>query len=177
MKQNISVITCLFIMMLISGCLHATFYEGAYRGKVIDADTSKPLEGVVIVGVWFRGYMGAGGVVHEFYDTRETVTDKNGDFSISGMGARMMTNIDFMDIVIFKAGYEHLGLGPWSSFKTDPILKRRIEWEGDAAIIPLKKWTLEQRRCRFGNYRLPLVPDNKKRLLLNEIENEEIEIR
>ncbi len=106
------------LLLLFSGCVSLVYYEGDYHGKVIDAETLQPIEGAVVLGVWSKGYHGAGGIAHEYYDARETVTDKNGEFTIKGMGPRAVTHLEKMDIVIFKVGYEEVGHTSWESLKT-----------------------------------------------------------
>ena len=127
------------LLLLFSGCVSLVYYEGDYHGKVIDAKTLKPIEGAVVLGVWSKGYHGAGGVAYEYYDARETVTDKNGEFTIKGMGPRAVTHLKKMNIVIFKAGYEEVGLTSWESLKTAIYYRDRVKWEGNKAIIPLDK--------------------------------------
>lgn len=177
MKKLIFII--LTLSLFLPSCVYAVRYDGEYSGRVIDTDTGEPIEGVVVLGVWYTEYYGAGGAVHKFYDAKETVTDKNGDFSISGQGIEVMSNVTPMDVVIFRAGYENIGKGPWSSFKNDKLLKEKIKCEGRKAVIPLKKWTMEERRNRWRNiYGSPYVnvPDEKQQLLLKEIEKEKSEI-
>ena len=139
-----------FLLQLFCGCVSLVYYEGDYHGKVIDAETLQPIEGAVVLGVWSKGYHGAGGIAHEYYDARETVTDKNGEFTIKGMGPRAVTHLKKMNIVIFKVGYEEVGLTSWESLKEAIYYRDRVKWEGNKAIIPLDKLSLEQRRKRFG---------------------------
>jgi hypothetical protein len=116
-------------------------YDGPYEGKVIDADTGEPIQGAIVLGVWYRIHPNVAGWNSELYDSVEKITDKDGNFSIKGLGPLLMSNIDPMDIVIFKAGYEHLS-SSWKSLKIDYLLKKRIKWKGNKAIIPLHKWTI-----------------------------------
>lgn len=150
-------------------------YDGPYKGRVIDADTGKPIEGVVVLGVWNTVIITPGGATGNFYDAQETLSDKSGEFSIPGLGLKVLSNVAPMDVLIFKAGYEHIGMGSWESLKKATFLKEKIKWEGNKAIIPLKKWTLEERRNRFGSYYVN-IPNEKKKLLLKEIEKEYREI-
>jgi hypothetical protein len=168
------VLVSVFGILMISGCAYGIRYDGPYSGRIIDADTGKPIEKAVVLGVWYREIITPGGATHNFYDAKETVTDKNGDFTIAGQGLLVLTNVEPMDIVIFKAGYEHMA-GSWISLKKDIILSKKINWEGSKAIIPLKKWILEERRNRFGSYYVN-IPNEKQKLLLKEIamENKEI---
>jgi hypothetical protein len=165
MKRN------LFLIVLaayaLCGCVSLVYYDGTYHGRVIDAQTREPIEGAVVLGVWSKGYMGAGGIAHEYYDARETVTDAQGEFTIEGMGPRMVTHLQKMDVVIFKAGYEHVGRVSWDALK----MRDHIKWENSKAIIPLEQWSKEQRRRRF-DASVTSVPNEKQKLLLEEIEKD-----
>ena len=97
----------------------------------------------------------------------ETVTDKNGEFNIPGKGVSV--NLDF-SVFIFKAGYEYIIRGPWEALKEDKILRTRIKWEGNRAIIPLKKLTMEERKRRHVDKEN--IPDDKQRLLIQELNKE-----
>ncbi|MBR9986974.1 MAG: hypothetical protein KFF68_13800 [Desulfosarcina sp.] len=153
------------LLQLFGGCVSLAYYEGDYHGKVIDADTLQPIEGAVVLGVWWLEYGTAGGPVNEYYDARETMTDENGEFTIKGMGPRAMTHLQKMDIVIIKVGYGHLDRSTWEELKTD----ERIRWKDEKAIIPLKKLQVGQSRRRFIPYVGSDVPINKQRLLREEV--------
>ena len=190
MKKNLWV-TCLTIIAVLisSGCgaATATRYDGPYEGRIIDADTGRPIEGVVVLGVWYKQYPSAAGAISKYYDATETVTDKNGEFRIKGLGLLVMSNIIPMDFQIFKSGYEYLGLWPWESLKKDILLRKIIKWEGNRAIIPLKKLTMGERKKRSipdiyvgdiydekENITHSCLPKNIK-LLPNEINKELLE--
>lgn len=109
------------------------------------------------------------GATHSFYDAQETVTDKNGNFHIEGMGLKILINVTPMDVLIFKAGYEYLG-SPWESLKKSKYLieKRKIKWEGNKAIIPLKKLTREERRKNIPPLPPGKAPYDKIKVMLDE---------
>ena len=156
-------------------CFHPVWYEGAYRGKVIDAETKEPIEGVVVLGVWYSQLWSPGGGVSEYYDARETVTDKNGEFTMPGKGIRILSNLVPVDLLIFKAGYEYEA-GSWTSLKVGYLAREKVKWEGDKAIIPLKKLSVEERK-KGGIPPLPPreVRKDKIKLLLNEINKDRID--
>jgi hypothetical protein len=147
-------------------------YDGPYEGKVVDADTGKPIEGVVILGVWYKELPTPAGAVSSYYDAMETVTNKNGEFEIHGLGLKIFSNVTPMRVLIFKSGYEHLGLWLWESFKEDEILKKKVVWEGKKAIISLKKLTMEERRKSATFPHHPEVPEEKIKKMLEEIQKE-----
>jgi hypothetical protein len=167
--------TCILvaIILYLPGCVYAVRVDGPYEGKVIDLDTGKPIEGVVILGTWYTAQFSPAGSTHNFYDARETVTDSKGEFSIAGMGLRVLSSLEPMHVFIFKAGYDYLNV-PWVSLKRDILLKENIKWEGSKAIIPLKKLTMEERNRR-GTPSTPSIPIDKMKLMTKEVNRERIE--
>ena len=74
-------------VLFISGC-GGIFFPSPYRslapfeGKVIDADTKQPIEGAVVLGVYyFTAYTIAGSNSY-VEDGQETLTDVNGEFKL-----------------------------------------------------------------------------------------------
>lgn len=186
-------IFCITTVTLISSC-YGVRHDGPYRGRVIDADTREPLEGVVVLGTWDREIITPGGAVHKYYNAMETVTDKNGDFEIKGLGLLVLNNVIPMDVLIFKAGYEY-DSGSWKGLKSrgwkgseesyDPDLKSKVTrpvfdqkmkviWAGDRAIIPLRKLTMEERRKSATFPPAPSIqaPEEKVRIMMDEIQKE-----
>jgi len=162
------------LIMFVQGCSYAIRYDGTYTGIVVDADTQEPIEGAVVLGTWYTVAHTVAGGVHSYYDARETVTDKSGEFSIPGMGLRIMSSLEPMNILIFKSGYEQFGSMLWESLKVDILLSKKIKWNGSKPIISLRKLTMEERKKRlFGKENMP---DEKQRLLIKELSKERIEI-
>jgi hypothetical protein len=150
MKKKLFLITLVIAFALSTSSaafavFHIIRYDGPYKGKVIDADTGKPIEGAVVLGVWYwLASVGGGGGFSKYYDTQESVTNMDGEFVIKGLGLKILTTIDSMNVLIFKAGYKYIGPGPWESFKLDGgLLNKKITWEGNKAIIPLRKLSME----------------------------------
>jgi len=54
------------------------------RGKIIDADTLKPIEGAVVWASWDKCRPSVGGHVCDTYKIKEVLTDANGEWSITG---------------------------------------------------------------------------------------------
>lgn len=85
--QTKTFIKCLiFLVILFIGfsISYAELYSGGpWRGRVIDADTKEPIEGAVVVAIWYREYDGhPAGTKSFLHDVRETLTDKGGQFEI-----------------------------------------------------------------------------------------------
>jgi len=146
-------------------------YDGPYTGRVIDADTHEPIAGAVVLGVWYREFPGPAGEINEFYDAEEAVTDKSGEFSLPGMGLQVLSNINISSLLIYKAGYDCLEASTWDSLKIDLLLRKKIGWEGEKAIIPIRKLSNKEGRIRSIPSR-PDIPITKMRVLTNEINTE-----
>jgi len=176
MKTRINILVVVLAMLFQSGCMYAVRYDGAYQGRIIDEATREPIEGVVVLGVWYKTAPTVAGAVSTYYDARETVTDKNGEFKIPGQGLRIMTDLAPMEILIFKVGYDYIGLGPWEGLKKSITLSKKVRWEGERPIIPLKKLTMEERKIYFPPSPPHEAPLYKINLMLREINKNATEL-
>ncbi len=168
-------IIILIMLFIFVGCYPAR-YDGPYKGRIVDAVTGKPIEGVVVLGVWYRVAPSPGGGVSSYYDARETVTDKNGDFEMKGLGLKILSNIGPMDVLIFKAGYEYIAY-PWETLMAEADARKvawekKVRWEGGKAIISLRKLTMEERKDSATYPPGPDAPDEKARMMIDEIRKE-----
>ena len=178
MKKAIRIILCISCL----GCMGcyttpAIFSAGTYlgyNGKIVDADTGAPIEGVVVLVTWFReSFFWPTDTVDKFCDARETVTDNNGYFSIEGGG--LGSNVQWT--VIFKAGYEYLRF-EWDALKDKSRgrgLRTEIKWERGVPVIPLKKLTKKERRRQDVPFPSEAYKKKKIPLLMKEINKQEIE--
>ena len=175
--MNPKSIAYVFVLLFLLGACSPVKYDGPYKGRIIDAATGQPVEGVVVLGVWYTSIPGAGGTLHGFYDAMETVTDKNGDFEIKGLGLKIMSSVDPMDVLIFKAGYEYVGMYQWASFKIDQSLAEKVKWEESRVIVPLKRLTVEERKKSSTFPSMPYLkaPLEKVKLMLKEVNKEATE--
>jgi hypothetical protein len=87
------------------------FHKPPFRGKVIDAETKKPIEGAVVVAVYknyFCGFGAGGG--SEVAKVKETLTDKNGKFFFSSYSTIILPFLkeDYTTFIIYKPGYGRL---------------------------------------------------------------------
>jgi len=169
------ILLIILLGLSLTGCVYVVRYDGTYSGKVVDMDTRDPIEGAVVLGTWSIESPTIAGAHSDYYDARETITGRNGEFSIPGQGLRVMSRLLPMRILIFKAGYSY-EQEDYNSLKTGLYSKDRIKWEGDRPIFPLKKLTLEERKQQGGP---PDPPDNapfeKVKLMLREIDKERLE--
>jgi hypothetical protein len=169
MKTKLLVL--IFYLISLSSC-YAARMDGPYEGRVVDAETSKPIEGVVVLGTWHSITVTPGGGVSNYYDAQETVTDKNGEFKVKGIGLLVLNNIPEPDIKVFKAGYEYSGLF-W--IPGEVPLYSKIKWEGRKVIIPLKKLSMEERKKQGSPDYPSRAPAERIQFMLREINKDRIE--
>lgn len=85
------------------------YYDGAYKGKVVDEETNQPIEGAAVVAVWYiQRYGGAAGPIAKLLTAKEAVTDKNGVFKIPSMISFHwwpFATLDKPKISVFKSGF------------------------------------------------------------------------
>ena len=121
---------------------------GPYRGRVLDAETGKPLAGVVVVAVWRRDRIMPFHSRSEHYAAREALTNADGEFVIDAndmeRSAPKRTRHPFF--TIFLPGYGR----PQVPAGTPPTLTRRFyEGPGNTVEVPPLK-TREERREYVG---------------------------
>ena len=175
MNRKRVILVILIVLSFQTGCLYAVRYDGPYHGKVVDEQTREPIEGAVVLGQWGVYHFGVAGGYTTFYDAREAVTDKNGEFMIPGQGLRIMTSVGPMGALIYKAGYTYYTTGSWDTLKTGMFSKEEVKWEGDLSIFPLRKLTESERKKDVNGSMMPLLPSvpwQKMISMTREVNNE-----
>jgi len=153
------------------GCVSMARIDGPYKGRVVDAETERPIAGAVVHGTWYKVALGGAST---YYDSYEVFTDSNGEFKIPGKGLLLLSEIDELLITIFKAGYEEIGPGTWGGLRA-LSMRKTVIWNGNFVTLKLAKLNMEQRRQR-GVSMPVLVPAEKERFLRLESNRENIEI-
>jgi len=172
MRKKTYLLIALVIISLQTGCLYGVRHDGPYHGKVVDEQTREPIEGAVVLGSWRVYHFGLGGGYTTYHDSREAVTDKNGEFTIKGEGLRILSNLQPMGIRVYKSGYTYIE-SHWDSLKIDAFYVKNIKWEGEMPLLPLRKLTDEERKRR-GSLFIPTVGDNPSVLMRQEINKEHV---
>jgi hypothetical protein len=161
----------IFYLLVLSGCAPAMI-DKSFKGKVINEKTKEPVEGAVALAIWTTWMMTPAGEVDQYYDSYETVTDQNGDFTIQGKGPRVATNLNPMQVTVFKAGYM-ASSGTLKSYSQYSVNKNA---HNDRLIIPLNKLSPEQMKKYIGPGRPPdEAPLKKIRRYLIELDKNRIE--
>ncbi len=105
MRTNI-IIVLLVLFLISSGCVHS---DGPYRGRVIELDTGKPIEGAVVAADWT---IETGPHMERVCAAKETMTDNQGEFELpsASCAGSPFAKLHKPWVVIFKPGY--LGYPP-----------------------------------------------------------------
>jgi hypothetical protein len=78
-----------------------------FEGRVIDADTLAPIEGALVVAIWFE-WKGGGMLAKErFRDARECLTDREGRWGFEGLAGGTRDDSDSQILASFLTGYRH----------------------------------------------------------------------
>ncbi|MDH4162480.1 MAG: carboxypeptidase-like regulatory domain-containing protein [Nitrospirota bacterium] len=94
-------------------------YAARVSGKIVDAETGKPIEGAVIFAEWNIS-VSVGHSSSSVHKATETLSDKNGNFAIAGP---MNCLVDSPNVVIYRKGYE-----VWINDTLFPSGERREEY-------------------------------------------------
>jgi len=157
MKQSlIPWFLALGAIVVLSGCATLAGYPLTYsaeaiEGRVVDADTKQPIEGVVVTANWQLSNNWGANTGQMM--AMETVTDKDGKFSFSAWGPKLRSPgsiLTFLDpqLVFFKSGYdfESLQNEPKSYINKDSL--RKSQWNGKT--IPLKLFKDDRIIIEYG---------------------------
>lgn len=82
MNRKIPFFLIFLLVFFVNKAYGFIYYEPAFKGKVIDAETKEPIEGVTVSVDYFKTVFGFADSFTVDYDKRETLTDKNGEFYI-----------------------------------------------------------------------------------------------
>ena len=115
---SLKVLLFVSVLLLVSGCS----YYGGIKGTVVDNTTGKPIEGAVVVAQWTKPRGLPGMQYHNLHKITETLTDKEGKFSLSGTIGIL---IDPPEMIIYKNGYI-----PWRNDSVFPSMNKvkNNEW-------------------------------------------------
>ncbi|MEW6419180.1 MAG: carboxypeptidase-like regulatory domain-containing protein [Nitrospirota bacterium] len=151
-----------FILILTLGI---TSCATTFKGRVIDADTKEPIEGAVIVASWSESRATPAGEVSRYKDVKETLTDKNGEWSITGPKGSKGSNITAIftlftgthytrppQFIVFKPGYCSwpAGFGITAcKEKIKPVSHNKVA-EGETVELPKLTNREDRRRALPG---------------------------
>jgi hypothetical protein len=110
-KILLLIVLLIFFTLTASPCLAGwlIFHEPKYKGRIIDAETKEPIEGVVIVAMYYVHPIisGPAGGSSRIIHIKETLTDERGAFVIPSYITLTSPNSFKVDteFIIYKPGY------------------------------------------------------------------------
>jgi hypothetical protein len=112
MKRKLVVILCIFVGLIILSHIIGKgwiiYREGAFKGKVIDAETKEPIEGAIVVATYYVEQYGFVESNTMAIDAKEVLTNRNGEFYIPPhlfVRLYLVATKDTTQFIIFKPGY------------------------------------------------------------------------
>ena len=138
------ILTTLLVLAVATqaGCAGRPFYSAQpIHGRVVDAATGQPLDGVIVVAQWILDVIADGGQPR--LQVLETVTDAAGAYHFPGWGPKVNSRFPFAELDLaaprlcfFTPGYTPLSVANIFS-SSDAV--RVSEWDGKT--IPLERFT------------------------------------
>lgn len=161
----------LFLIVVSCVCCSCGFYAGI-SGKVVDNVTGKPLEGAVVVAQWTKTRGIPGLQYSDLQKITETLTDKEGTFSLSGTFGLLL---EPPRMIIYKVGYI-----PWRNDMVFPggHITKDHEWNNDVTYkldVFSDKYTYRQLYSfldygMIGNGRteVPIISDLMRKISMQD---------
>ena len=149
----------LVVAAVVAGWVQSVQANGPWKAQIVDAETGRPLEGVVVLAVWTARSAGQIHPRDEFHDVDELVSDADGRIVIPARGETIPSQPRAVllgpRILMFKAGYGRWGFSEIETrraelkdaYARDEAFDR--EWakfatEGVVVVLPSLK-TAQQR--------------------------------
>ena len=178
---RIIIVLSVFIILLFLGTFSAGVLSpfpylelDSFKGKVIDAETKKPVAGAAVLAVYFKEVYTVAGSNSLAIDAQEALTDDRGEFIIPGTKRWFVSRRGYTDgkLTIFKRGYgtfprHTLSKAIGEKYKSWPTPEKYIVYE-----IPGLKTRVERSRNAFDtdiDYRLPY---ELQKLIIKEVNRE-----
>ena len=118
MRKSLTHILIIFVTVICFFSINPIAHAKTFSGRVIDADTQEPIEGAVVVVYWHEARRTSiGDLSTRLKDVKETLTDKNGEWSVAGSAGGENTISSYLSLItgmyytrepefiIFKPGY------------------------------------------------------------------------
>ena len=103
--KKISALSSMVVIFLLAVVPQVPARDKTFSGRVIDAETKEPIEGAVVVAYWKSERPSILGEDTRLEDVKETLTDKNGNWSIAGKKGRSSPPVPFFIFIIATVRY------------------------------------------------------------------------
>lgn len=155
---------------------------GPWKGQVVDRETRKPIEGAVVLMVWYKHYS-LMDQTREYYDSEEFVTGADGRFVIASRWTlNIFVFLDTPEIYIFKSGYGKWQFRDYEKYSKDELARQKeakAEWQqltGEGAAPELPRLKTRENRLEMLSHKPLLVPGIRWPTYLDAINRERINL-
>ena len=156
------------------------YSKPAFQGRLIDNETKDPIEGVVVVAVYWEFYsfcLNPGGCSPDVIGVVETLTDKKGEFYLKPFKSWMgpFGYMGMIDFIIYKPGYasypesvnEHM-IKPLDLVKPEYFFSQELGKKGEVTYPALNLLAEEKKINKleiiYGVVELPKLKNREERL-------------
>jgi hypothetical protein len=171
-----AIIVAVILIISLAQTSHAVglYSKPEFRGRVIDAETKQPVEGSVVVVLYYKQStisIDPGGFSPYVFKAKETLTDTKGEFFFSSYSSVLLFTEDAgVDFIFYKPGYM-ADYGPtnvvsWEKYFSSDVIGKEGEihakqgtpasYKGPLGIVELKKG--ERDPSTPSNYRSTELP-------------------
>lgn len=141
------ILTSIFLIIPVYGA-------GPWKGRIVDIETKEPIEGAVVVAVWYRVWRTPAGGVSEYYEIQEILTDKEGDFEMpSYIPINLLPILSYIkgpEFIIFKPGYRSLS----GRHLEENIIDNPSEFDREGIMYKLSPGLIELPKLKTREERL-----------------------
>lgn len=170
---NLKVVFFMFVFLsFITTPSHAfwwmAYHKPEFKGKVIDAETKKPIEGAVVVAIYnkYPIISGPGGGSESIMDIKEILTDAKGEFYLPSYTTLIQPfSVEgSATFIIFKPGY-----GSFPDGRIYPPMRLSLPaledfFSGKVGTQGEVAWDFEKERVTFGIVELPKLKTREERI-------------
>jgi hypothetical protein len=152
-----SMIVGFVIMLVLTSCSSMVYHKPEFKGKIIDAETKEPIEGVVVAVYYQKSTIGG---IEPIIHFAETLTDSNGDFSIPPFETIIhpLAHESRAYFIIYKPGYVFVSdFDPERLFSTEKSGQNATK-KSNAEIADLKYGVAELKKLKTREERLLAIP-------------------
>ncbi len=178
LKKSLAVV--IYGLILFSTSIASALPSGPWKGRIIDIETKEPIEGAVIVACWRRVWRTPAGGVADFYEIKEVLTNKEGNYEMpSYTPINMLPILSYIsgpEFTIFKPGYLNLS----GRHLDENVTDSPAEFKRNEIIYRLAPGIIELPKLKTREERLMAMPgpygenaDYKKQKLFIQLLNEE----
>jgi len=162
---------------------------GPWNARIVETGTGTPLEGVVVVAVYWKMTPGPVHPAQEFHAADEALSDAEGRVTIPARATtppHPLARIKGPEFTFFRAGYGNWNFQGFEQVRDQDLtareaFSRRVwgQFAGPGVIIEMPPLRAREERLRHADHVAPslLVPKNAVPLLIRAIEREHRELR